>query len=775
MQKNLRNSSLFLFFMLFISATLNAQSRQRIRGTVTDIQVQLPLAGATVLLNNGQQKTITDADGNFSFPGLTMGSYTITVSHTGFNERIWENLALSSGKELVLNLSLEPVISLQQEVVVTGKSKRNKPINEMSLVSARAFTVEETQRYAAAVNDPLRMATAFPGVVSAEDGGNDIVIRGNSPAGLIWRMEGIDIPNPNHFSSAGGSGGGISILSTQLLANSDFITGAFAAEYGNGTSGVFDLNLRKGNNEKREYALQAGVLGLNVAAEGPFSSSYKGSYLVNYRYSTLSLLDKIGVGIASGGATDFQDLSYHINLPTKRLGNFSVFGFGGLSSQKLKGEADPSKWKEEWDRYTGKFRANTGMTGIKNVLHIGQHTRLQNTLAYSVTENGSDNRYRENDGTITPFHTDKYTNRKLSFSSALQHRVTAQHLLKAGVTVERLAFDFVQNSRENPGKPYEEVINTTGNTGLYRAFAQWQFRPAEQLTITSGIHGMYLALNSKWVAEPRAAIQYKLSGRSTLGLGYGLHSQVQPLGVYFVKGNKDLDFTHSHHLVLSYQRTMKNNWKWKAEAYYQQLTDVPVSIYDTSSFSMLNIRGEYVSESLVNKGKGKNYGLELSLEKYLEDGVYGMMSGSFYQSKYTALNNVEHNTRFNGNYVSTLVAGKEFVKQGRKKIWGLNTKIIYAGGFREMPINAEASKIAGYAVYREEEAFSMQNAAYFRIDLRCSLQWNYANRSATLSLDLQNMTNRQNVYGQMYDRHKAAVVTVYQTGIIPVLNYKVEF
>src|SRR6185503_5048402 len=135
----------------------------------------------------------------------------------------------------------EAMIHTETVVVVTAGSKKNRPVNDMSVVSARAFTVEETQKYAAAVNDPLRMVTGFAGVAAVDDGGNDIVIRGNSPAGLLWRMEGVDIPNPNHFSEAGSSGGGISILSAQLLSNSDFVTGAFAPEYGNALSGVFDL------------------------------------------------------------------------------------------------------------------------------------------------------------------------------------------------------------------------------------------------------------------------------------------------------------------------------------------------------------------------------------------------------------------------------------------------------------------------------------------------------------------------------------------------------
>lgn len=764
---------LFVFMGIWVEKG-DAQTKQRIRGTVTDVQVKTPLAGATVVLNNGLRTTVTGSDGSFSFPELSIGTYTITVSYTGYAERTWENLALSSGKELVLNLDIEPSVQSQNEVVITAKSKRNRPINEMSLVSARAFTVEETQRYAAAVNDPLRMATAFPGVMAAFDGSNDIVIRGNSPSGLIWRMEGVDIPNPNHFSTAGSSGGGISILSSQLLSNSDFITGAFAAEYGNGTSGVFDLHLRKGNNEKREYSVQAGVLGLNLAAEGPIKTGYKGSYLVNYRYSTLQLLDKMGVDVGVG-ATDFQDFSFNVHLPTAKMGTFSFFGFGGLSSQKLDEEKDQSKWEEEWDRYRARFHANTGVAGLKHVIHVGSNTLLQHTLAYSHTDNGSDFKYREDDGLLNPYHADQYTNRKISFSSTVQHRMSAQSLLKAGITSEFRSFDFLQENRENKDQPYREVINATGNTNLYRAFAQWQFRFDDRLTLTSGVHGMFLALNNSGVAEPRAALQYKVGSRSTIGLGYGLHSQVQPLGVYFVEGNKELDFTKSHHLVASFQQTLSNNWKWKAEAYYQQLTDVPVSIYDTSSFSMINVQGDYVDEPVVNKGKGRNYGLELSLERYLYNGFYGMATVSLYDSKYTAANGKEYNTRFNGNYISTFIAGKEFEKQNRKKVWGLNTKVICGGGFMNTPINEEASKNAGYAIYDETRAFSVQNDPYFRIDLRVSLQWNYAKRSATLSLDLQNLTNRQNVDTQVFDRHTGKLETTYQAGMIPVLNYKIEF
>ena len=361
----------FIIALSLLSIAVQAQYKQQLRGTVMDMVLQKPLPGATVTIPSLNYATVTDDQGLFRFKDLPIGSYRITVTYAGFKEATLENIAVNSGKATVLNIPLEALVKTESEVLIKANARKNKPLNDMSAVSARAFTVEETQKYAAAVNDPLRMAVAFPGVLAGDDGGNSIIIRGNSPTGLLWKMEGMDIPNPNHFSQAGNTGGGISILSSQLLSNSDFVTSAFAAEYGNALSGVFDLKLRRGNNERREYTLQAGLLGLNAAMEGTFSKKYKGSYLIDYRYSTLELLNKLGVLRSDGSVTNFQDLSYNIYLPTNKLGTFTLFGFGGLSSEDLNAEKDSTKWEEKSDRYPYHFVANTAMSGMTHTALLG--------------------------------------------------------------------------------------------------------------------------------------------------------------------------------------------------------------------------------------------------------------------------------------------------------------------------------------------------------------------------------------------------------------------
>jgi ribosomal protein S8 len=779
----------FLLFSLYSFITsLHAQQpgvlTQRIRGTVTDNTLQKPIAGATVTLVGSNRSVVTDENGNFKFADVPVAVQQLHITNMGYKEGFVDNIVVNAGKETVLTISLEANVQTEKEVVLKSNAKKNRPLNDMSAVSARAFTVEETQKYAAAVNDPLRMALGFAGVMTPDDGNNNIVIRGNSPVGLLWRMEGIDIPNPNHFSSTGSSGGGISILNAQLLANSDFVTGAFAAEYGNALSGVFDLRLRKGNNEHHEYSLQAGALGLSAAAEGPFSKSYKGSYLINYRYSTLALLNKIGVGVGDG-TTNFQDLSYNIYLPTKRFGDFTLFGFGGLSSDDFRADRDSSGWKEEGDRYNSRFVSNTGMAGITHRISLGAATTLKSGVGLSYNNIHETDEYVEDDYSKSDAYKDNYTTKKLTVSSTLDHRFNSRNSLRAGVIGTAIDFIYYKREKENPNAPLEEVINTRGKTQTVQSFAQWQHKFNNELTLNAGVHYLALLYNHSNSVEPRGSLKWDMDKRNSFAIGYGLHSQVQPMGMYFARvedntgnwtqPNRELGLTRAQHFVLSHSYRFGKNLRLKTELYYQQLSNVPISTADTSSFSALNVENEYVTDPLVNKGKGKNYGVELSLEKYLANNFYYTISNSFYRSKYTAADGKERNTRFGGDYILSILAGKDFVSASKLRTFGINIKTIYAGGYRSTPINEQQSIEQGYTIYREDEAFSLQNPAYFRTDLRLSMKWNKRKLTRTISLDVQNITNRLNFYNQQFDPRKGTIITNKQTGLIPVLNYKIEF
>jgi hypothetical protein len=779
---------LIIFLIMNFTSNVSAQvPTQIIRGVVVDEITKATLPGATIVITDTDpiMGVNADMDGAFRFDKVPVGYHTIKVVMMGYEDLVRPNVLLNSGKELVLTFSLREKLIQTKEVTIVAELEKQKAMNEMSLVSTRTFSVEETQKFAAAVNDPARMVSSFAGVLSTDDGNNNVSIRGNSPNGLQWRMEGVEIPSPNHYAFPGTAGGGISILSSQLLYNSDFLTGAFNAEYGNALSGVFDLKLRKGNNEKNEFTFQASLLGLDVAAEGPFSKKYNGSYLINYRYSTLAAIGKvIDLGDA---ATNFQDLSFNIYLPTNKLGQFTIFGFGGLSSQDYEAKKDSLKWDYEFERYTNDFTSNTGAVGATHSVTLSKKLFLRSAFVSSVFENKFDSKRLNDVYDLEDRERQQTINKRQILSSTLHYKLNAKHSIRAGVIGSVLNYSIFQEYFDTDVDSLVQSLDIENSTNTLQAFATWMNRVNEKLTLQFGVHYLGLALNNTYSVEPRFSSNYTLQKGKNISFGYGLHSQLQTMGVYFAESydslgwkylpNKNLELSKSHHFVLGYDQLLKPWLHYKIELYYQHLYDIPISLDTSNTFSVLNLSDGYYTDPLSNKGLGRNYGVELTLEQFMHNDLYFLLSSSLYESEYRANDGKWRNTLFNGNYTFTFTGGKE-IKTGSKfknRIIGLNIKMIYAGGLRTTPIDLEKSMAEQQTNYFEQLAYTGQNPAYFRTDIRISLKRNRPKSTHTLSLDIQNVSNRKNVFGDYFDALSGKVKTYYQTPLIPILGYRIEF
>lgn len=778
-----------LLLLVFRGALSFAQAiTQTIRGTVIDRVANTPLVGATVFLPQLSPilGTTTDNLGNFRLTNVPVGRYLLKVQFIGYDVFAIPELVVGAGKEVVLTISLTESLQEMQEVVVVAETPKSQPINEMIGVSGRTFSVEETQRYAAAFNDPLRMASAYAGVVAASESNNQIIVRGNSPVGLLWRLEGIDIPNPNHFANEGSSGGGISMLSAQMLANSDFMTGAFPAEYGNAVAGAFDLKLRKGNNEKSEFTAQASVIGLDIAAEAPFSKNKKASFLVNYRYSTLGIISNF-ITIRSGVIT-FQDLSFNLHFPTKKAGTFTVFGLGGISGQAEKGVADSVRWRQnsrlrnDRDSFFG-----MGVIGLTHTAPLGTKTYLKTMFAFSTGGNRFLERRFTNDYQLLDNRKNRYWENRTTFSMLLNHKFSAKSTLRTGFFLKNIGYDLLNQSRASLTTPLQDNLKEKNEAVLLQMYLQWKYRLNTKLTVQTGLHALYFALNRRQMLEPRASLRYEISEKHALSLGYGLHTQAQPIGTYFAnvvgrnrqisQANKQLDFTKSHHFVVAYDWVVNENWRTKIETYYQSLFDVPINPNGRSTFSILNQLSGFVSDSLVNTGKGRNYGLEFTLEKFFSNKYYFLLSSSLYQSKYTAADKVERNTRFNGNFAFSATGGREwlFSKNNKTNTLGFNIRAVYTGGFRYTPIDLAASLRANREIVVANQVNEARLPNYFRLDVRVSWKKDKPSYSRTLGIDIQNLTDRANVFRLYYDSSIRGLQTEYQLPIVPFLSYRIEF
>ncbi|MFC2138678.1 carboxypeptidase-like regulatory domain-containing protein [Bacteroidota bacterium] len=807
-----------LAFVFIYFAVFSQDLYQTVRGTIIDSDSEMPLIGATIQVEGSNPiiAAISDLNGNFILENVPIGRHTFIISYVGYKKQILSEILIGSAKEIVLTIKLKEQVLQINEATIVFKRDKDKTVNEMALVSSRQFTVEETSRYAASLDDPSRMATGFAGVaLSGDDIRNEIVIRGNSPRGMLWQIEGVPVPNPNHFAEEGSSGGAVSIISNNVLDNSDFLTGAWPAQYSNAFSGVFDIKLRNGNNYKREYAFQLGLLGVDFAAEGPFSKNSNASYLFNYRYSTLSLFDKIGISILDerDGIPTFQDLTFKFNVPTKKAGIFTFWGIGGNS--ELKNETIIG-FDTTYQGIRFNYLEYDGDMGLLNVGATGfSHKYLIDNKSYiktSVVLTGSQS-YVEDDGRLEPnnaiskidaeYKEDIHKSRFIA-SSEYKRKFNSQFTLQSGVRFSKLFYNVIVENWNYDSLIFNTDLDKDGNMNYLELYAQSSYSFSDNLELYTGLNYNQLLSNNTYSVEPRAALNWKFYGNQSLTFGYGIHSQIQSLALYLVDienedgikkpVNKNLEFNKAQHYVLTYNNLLHNDLRLKIDLYYQYLYNIPIP-KDTSnneylkSYSSINDGGWFTFVPLENKGTGRNYGIEISLEKFFSRGWYALMTTSIFESKYTGKDRIERNTRFNGKYIFNLLGGKEFTI--RNNILGTNIKLSYNGGRMYTPIRGEeivldengnpvTDIVSGQQIiiapYDFSKAFTEKMKDYSRVDFSIFYRINKPKLAHVFTFEFQNLFNISNIGGlSYYDTRNDEYVFWYQTGIIPIFKYRLEF
>ncbi len=775
--------AVFIFSLLFTCNILYSQYTQIIKGRVVDLNTGAPLPGANVILPDSLQLrgTITDADGNFRITDVSPGRHDIKVSYVGYNVAVITNLYVFSGKELILDIKLEEMVIMGGDIVVRAHSRKDRPQNEMAQVSSRSFTIEETERYAGSIGDPSRMASSFAGVLTFGSQINDIVIRGNSTNGLLWRMEGLKMPNPNHFGDMSSSGGTMSMLNNNVLSNSDFYTGAFPAEFGDALSGVFDLNMRKGNYEKREFLAQVGFNGFEFGAEGPFTKDSKASYIANYRYGTMGIFDLLGLDIGIDMIPVYQDMSFNVSIPVKNKGRLSVFSVGGINS--IDGiETDETENKTD----ITSLKSTMGFSGINYMHFFNENSSISTSAGLSSTtaRNLIDNR----DDTVIDYYLwERNSEATGELLIGYKNRINSKNFLKLG-------FDYFISSVSLKDSFYIEEhdiflhhLNINGEIPLIQTYGQWKHRFNDRLSFVGGLHYQYSKYGDDHSFEPRASINWDFLPGQSVSLGMGIHTRLQPGFVYhyeiltdtinkiYIKPNKDLKMSRATHVVLGYNYLFNSDHRLKIEGYYQYLDNIPVET-ESSYKSLVNYGSsfsDYEYEGLVNNGTGYNYGAEITMEKFLSDNYYYLFTLSLFDSKYKGSDGILRNTRYNANVISNLLGGYEWDLKKRNTM-SLDGRIIWAGGERKIPLDYEASAMQGKEVYIISKAFSERFENYFRIDIRFSYKINKKN-SHTLAVDIMNITNRKNHFVAIYDDDKNDYDEVSLLGIIPAVLWRWNF
>lgn len=780
--------------IMFSLVSLAQNQVQTVSGTIIDEASHAPLVGVTVVLtDNAAIGTTTDDYGNFRLNSVPIGRRTIRFTYTGYEDRLVPDIIVTAGKEVNLNITMQETVRKLEEVMVTYKRSKDptRTNSDMAMVSARSFNIDDTKKYAGSFGDPSRMAANFAGVVSGNDSRNDIVVRGNSPNGMLWRMEDLNIPNPNHFGTLYTTGGPVSILNNNNLDKSDFLTSAYPAQYGNALAGVFDLRMRDGNKEKYEFVGQVGFNGFEVGAEGPVSRKNQSSFVINYRYSTLSVFNELGLKFGTGDAIPiYQDINYKFVTNIGKKGKLNLFGFAGKSNIDLFGDdVDTSGVNLYGNAYENAYTSfASGATGLSYQHQFSARTSSKLTLGYTTTYQlyKADSISYIDRALVYPYISARFTTGKLSAVWTLLHKFNAKNSIQAGIIHDQTFFNLSNKRTYYPFGVERAYVDIEDNYGLVQPYIQWKHRFNTNLSLVGGIHAQYLTLNSTSAIEPRVNIRYAINSRHAVSAGYGLNHQAQGIYTYFVEThtpsgivytNKNLDFTRSHHWVATYDWSFTEQLRLKLEGYYQSLDKVPVQS-SPGSYSALNTGASFNpdnEDSLVNNGTGKNYGIEVTLERFFNKGYYFLITGSVFESRYVGSDGVERNTAFNTNYVTNILAGKEFKLGNRGNIISVNVRASTVGGRYFTPVDIAATTAERHIVTKDIMAYSERQDAYLRIDFKLSYRKEFKKSTLEASLDLQNLTNHKNVFSRGYDPRTNQVFYNYQQGFFPVPYIRYTF
>jgi len=794
---------LLSLIVLFGNALTAQVLTQTIRGKVVDEESKFPLEGVTVRLlsdTNGTTGTLTDLEGNFRLDKIPVGRHQLEFRYLGYEPKL-QGVELGSAREAVLQVEMSESVMISGEAIVKAKTSSGEPNNEMATISARSFTVDETDRYAGSRGDPSRMVSNYAGVQGANDARNDIVVRGNSPAGVLWRVEGIDIPNPNHFAIPGTSGGPVNIINNKMLANSDFYSGAFPAEFGNATAGVFDLKFRNGNNQKVESSFQFGFLGTELFVEGPLNKKKGSSFIAGYRYSSLALFSALNFDIGTSAVPKYQDGGFKLSFPLKNNASISFWGFGGYSSiDILISEQDPEEsdlyGENDRDQYFTSYMGVLGTTYSKS-FNSSTFFRLSSALSsssvkakheYLLYSANRDTLYAKDPILQYTFRTSNWNTHAM-----VNHKFNPNLTLKAGIILD-IENNYFQDSAKAVvfnGTDYTlgpwQVRWDANNYGvLVRPYAQLRYKAGTRLVINGGLYTQYYSRSNTYSGfEPRAGLKYALNSKSNLSFGAGLHSQTQARYLYsYVQpgsttpNNAKMDFSKSIHTVLGYDVAIGKGTRLKFETYYQHLYSIPVS--DTSSsFSLANTGSgftRFFPGTLVNEGRGRNFGVEATLEHFFSKQFFFLLSASLFDAKYQGSDGIWRNTDFNGGYAVNFLLTKEF-KIKKNSALQIGTKLTTVGGRYYSPADTAASNAVSELVGIDSLKNTLQTKPYFRMDLRISYKWNRPKVSHEFALDIVNVLNTENILSTTYAPGADGnnIRFEYQLGFLPLFYYRLEF
>lgn len=786
-----------LYALIYVSialpSTVYAQTGS-LEGTVVDARTLEPLVGVNITIKGEIYGAATNMDGRYAIYGIDAGIYTVLYSMIGYEQVVETDVLIRGSRSTIKNLELsQSVVESSDEVTVTAYSYFER--DEEIPVSYRNLSYEEVRRSPGAREDVSRMVQNLPGITPTTDDRNDLVVRGGSPAEVLYRVDGIEIPNPNHFPTQGATGGPISMLNTQFIEEVSFLAGGFPARYGHKMSGVLDIQYREGNSQSFNGKFDLNFAGAGGNFEGPIGD---GSWMLAFHRSFLDVME---------GVLNFGGIPIYSNLQGKLtydLGNdtrINILGIAGDDKINIQPEPDAADFEQgEIDTvsYSHVINKNQQYTVGANLRKIWSEKIYSNfVLSRSYNEfftnfNIDDKRISRQTGdelNISLLESaDVYDNTSIERTTELktEWNVLLDSKSELNFGAYSKAFTFDHEIISSPSSDTNQVgTPAQGNRvnfhqslspkfGGYASFNRWI---GKRLHVNIGTRYDFFNLLESGNWSPRFGLSYRLNDKLTLNAATGVFHQ-RPEFIHITSDSLNqerLSIIRSAHYIAGMDYLLSEATLFSVEIYRKYYSNYPVSAdpdypFQSTMNSGASYGASFAANRLVSEGVGRASGIEVLLQKKLISGLYGLISYSFSNIEYKALDNIWRPGDFESEHVGNIVTGYRLNKN-----WEFSLKWRYASGRPYTPYDVEESIKAGAGRIDTDAINSARFNPYHRLDLRFDHRSFFQNFTLISYFSIENVYNRKNQNAVFWNSDQERPSFSYQTSFFPVGGFSLEF
>lgn len=764
-----RRKNMKFFFLSYIVFFINSLSfatdlgKGKIVGEVIDRNSKQPIIGAVIEIVNAKIFTASDENGIFVVQNLNPKTYNLKIS-APYYQTIYRTDVNVSGTQSI-KIVIELILSSYETEEIVVSSERSFANAHDLKTSTNFLSAEEIRRSPGAAEDLNRMIQSLPGVTTATDSRNDLIVRGGSPFENFIMVDGIEVPNINHFGTQAASGGPIGMINVDFLNDVTFSAGGFAAKYGDRLSSIMDIQYRNGDKYNFNGKLDLGIAGAGIILEGPIQKG-KSSYLFSARKSYLDLI------LSATGLTavpNYSNFNLKATYDLSSKHKLSLIGLAGIDKINFKGSNDDDDPFISRTDFSGWQAAG----GIVHKWLIDNKTYIQTSI--------SNNRYYRNvlqDSLDKKKFKNESLDAEYTLRSDLSHRFSVSDLLEIGTAFKFIRNDnsiFIAEQRNFYGTLVPELnyssIAESFKLGTYIQYSKNLFH---KLDITFGLrHDYFDYLKNKNTISPRLSAGYSLNENLKLNAAYGIYYQNPPLlWLVSYNQNKNLKPMKTNQYVIGFEYYPQQDIKVTLEYFYKDYSDYPNSILNRQ-VTYANAGTEYATlglEPLVSASKGRATGIEFFIQKKFLNNYYGMLNYSYSNIKFTSLDGIERSSSFDYGNVLTVVFGYKFADN-----FEVSAKYRFMGGRPFTPLNEIASQLVNQTVYDFERYNALRHKNYQRFDLRVDYRTELFGWTLITFIDFQNITNVANIDQIIWNEKKQKVDYVYQWRFLPTGGIKIEF